>query len=305
MTDVDTAASDRSAASERIQEILVKACEVADFDPSGATLIKFTNNAVYALEHNPVVVRIAGSTAVGDRVAKVVAVARWLAAHDMPAVRLAEHLPQPIDIHGHMVTFWHKIVSGHAPQPDGADLGRILRRYHSLTPPDFVLPQWDPISGIRQRIAGQDILPPADHRFLEHRCDEIAAELTTLQYVLPAGPIHGDAFPGNLIAGPSGPAICDFDNAAYGPREWDLTPVAVGRLRFNYPVDHHTRLVAEYGTDILHWPGFGVLRNLRELQLVTSVLPTLHANPSLHEQWRHRFTTFRAEDSTTRWDTYR
>jgi hypothetical protein len=158
---------------------------------------------------------------------------------------------------------------------------------------------------IRQRIAEADAISRPDRAFLEARCEETEGMLDRLDYFLPPGPIHGDSFIGNLIPGPHGPVICDFDSAASGPREWDLTPVAVGRLRFSYAEDSHQQLTETYGANILDWRGFAVMRALRELQLVTSVLPVLRCNPTLADQWRHRFTTFRDGDTAAAWSPYR
>ncbi|WP_194817959.1 phosphotransferase enzyme family protein [Nocardia sp. XZ_19_385] len=287
------------------REILDGACAQVGLDPQGAKLIKFTNNAVYNLRA-PVTVRIAGSTVIQQRVSKVIEVARWLAHHDMPAVRLVEDLPQPLVLDDqHMITFWHTVTPPpHPLTPDGRDLGRILRRYHALPRPPFDLPEWDLLTGIRQRIAEDEILTADERLFLQYTHDELAEQLDAVDYQLPTGPIHGDGFVGNLIAGPTGAVICDFDSASDGPREWDLTPVAVGKLRFNYPADHHSDVVAEYGYDITRWPHFPTFQRLREFQLVTSVLPVLRSNTSLLDQWRHRFTTFKAGDRTARWTTY-
>ncbi|GAB4590131.1 aminoglycoside phosphotransferase family protein [Nocardia sp. IFM 10818] len=267
--------------------------------------MKFTNNAVYRLRHDSVTVRIAGSAAVGSRVGKVVTIARWLADHAMPTVRLVDDLPQPLHVARHPVTFWHTVPTpSTAPAPTGGDLGRILRAWHTLPAPTVPIPEWNPLTGIRARLAEQDILTPGEHRLLLTECDAIDHALTRVDYRLGHGPIHGDGFIGNLIAGPAGTVLCDFDSAALGPREWDLTPVAVGRLRFRYPVDYHRELAAAYGYDILTSPHFSTLRRLRELQLVTSVLPVLPTNPGLLPQWRHRFTTFAAGDLDTTWQPY-
>jgi hypothetical protein len=80
--------------------------------------------------------------------------------------------------------------------------------------------------------------------------------------------------------------------------------VAAGSLRFLNKTDNQTPLVAAYGLDVMTWDGFPVLRRLRELQLVTSVVPVLRSNPSLYEQWRHRLRTFRDGDDTARWEPY-
>ncbi|WP_433204647.1 phosphotransferase enzyme family protein [Nocardia sp. CA-107356] len=305
MTKSVSSSTEAGADVQWARDILESACEEVGLDPSGATLIKFTNNAVYRLDSAPITVRIAGSATVRLRVPKIIAVARWLAQNNMPSVRLVDELPQPLRIDTNAITFWHTVIPGEgALLPDGHDLGRILRRYHALPRPPFDLPEWDLLSSIRQRLEEDEVLTPSEHRFLEHTHTELAQQLATVEYQLPAGPIHGDGFVGNLIAGPAGTVICDFDSASHGPREWDLTPVAVGKLRFRYPTDYQRQVVAEYGFDIAHWPHFPVLRRLRELQLVTSVLPVLRSNPTLLDQWRHRFTSFRNNDPAATWTTY-
>src|SRR5262249_35795587 len=149
-------------------------------------------------------------------------------------------------VHGHMATLW-ELVPEAGPKPTGRDLAEILLRLHSLPSPSFDLPTWWPFDEIRQRLAEADGLGPADLTFLLDRCDSIEARLRDAEPVLPPGPIHGDAFLGNLLAGPNGPVICDFDSASIGPREWDLTPVALGKLRFNYAGDAHAELADRYG----------------------------------------------------------
>lgn len=289
---------------ETLDVILAAICTQAGLDSAGARLIKFTNNAVLELKHEPVIVRIAGSQTVRDRVPKVIAVARWLAERDMPAVRLLPDIDQPIEAHGHVATFWQRVPAT-GPAPSGADLGRILRRYHSLAPPCAPLPLWRPLAAIRQRIAETDALADNDRAFLLTKCDELEEAVDRLSYDLPPGPIHGDSFLGNLIPAPDGPVICDYDSAADGPREWDLTPIAVGKLRFAYPGRAHEELAESYGVDITRWSGFAVFRQLRELQLVTSVLPVLRSNQGLAEQWNHRLKTFRNGDIGAVWTPYR
>ena len=97
--------------------------------------------------------------------------------------------------------------------------------------------------------------------------------------------------------------LCDFDSTSVGPREWDLTPVAVGSPRFDYDHDPQGSFAADYGFDVTTWSGFRVFRRLRELQLVTSVLPVLRSNPPVRRQFEHRLASFRAGDAT-RWQPY-
>lgn len=289
---------------DRLHSLLTDVCRQVGVPRSGAELIKFTNNAVFRLHHAPVVVRIAGSSDARARVSTVVRVARWLARHDYPAVRLLSGYEQPLRVHDHMVTLWEYVPDVGLP-PTGAHLAALLKRLHALPDPPYDMPVWQPMTEIRRRLAEPESLSAEDHAFLLRECDEMEERLAALEYVLPSGVIHGDAFLGNVISGPEGPVLCDFDSTAIGPREWDLTPVAVGRLRMDYPVDEHLPLTESYGFDVTRWAGFPVLRQLRELKLVTSVLPILLSNPRIRPQWEHRMRSFKARDRTVRWQTYR
>jgi hypothetical protein len=274
-------------------------------------MLKFTNNAVVALPAAGAVLRIAGSAGVRSRVPAVVAVARWLEDLRLPAVRLLPGLPQPLEVEGHLVTVWRAVepASG-ASGPAAAieDLARILRELHAVeaAPPSAVGP-WDLTGVLRSRLAEAPGLSVGDAEFLARELAAVEAGLAALADVeplLPSGVLHGDAFLGNLVPSPAGGQLCDFDGVAEGPREWDLVPVAVGALRFDYGDDLHRRFVHAYGVDVTAWPGFPVLRRLRELQLVTSVLPALEANPALRPQWRLRLDSLRHGDDGVRWSPY-
>jgi hypothetical protein len=293
----------RRMTSERLREVLDRLQAVTGRPTGDAELIKFTNNAVFRLPAAGAVARIAGSSTMAGRVGKVIRVARWLADHDVPAVRLLDGV-QPVEIDGLLVTLWTEVRAA-GPPPGGADLAGILRRLHRLPVPEGGLPRWAPVSDVRLRLAEPDGVDDADVRYLLGQCDELEEQIDTLRYALPPGPIHGDAFMGNLIAGASGPVICDFDSTSVGPREWDLTPLAVGRLRFDYPGDDYAGLAAAYGFDVIGWPGFATLRRLRELKLVASVVPVLGSRPVLRDQWQHRLNTYRRGDLVSRWSAYR
>lgn len=286
---------------DRLQAVLVGICEACELDGAGARLIKFTNSAVFDLPRAEVVVKVAGSRLVTERIPKVVEVARWLEEHEFPAVRLLADVDQPVCSYGHQATLWRR-EPGDGPEPTGRDLAALIRRFHSL-PPLAGLPTWDPMRGIRQRLAEADGIGTDELAFLAGRASALESELAGLEPTLEPGPIHGDVFLGNLIPNERGPVLCDFDSTSVGPREWDLTPVAVGSLRFDYEVDPHPSFAATYGFDVTSWDGFPVLRQLRELQLVTSVLPVLRSNPTVREQFGHRLASLQAGDAG-RWQPY-
>jgi hypothetical protein len=286
-----------------LDTLLAHVCEIVGIDPTGAELIKFTNNAVFRLPAASAVVRIAGSPTMKGRAGKVVRAAQLFAERGLPTVHLVPSIEQPIAVNDNVVTIWQTVPEV-GPTPTGADLGHVLRRLHAITDGTADLPEWHPLASIRNRLADAEGLGDHEYRFLTSACDELEATLSTVRYMLPPGVIHGDATVANLIGGPNGPVICDFDSTSVGPREWDLVPVATGHLRFATAGTNQPLLAATYGLDITTWDGFPVLRRLRELQLVTSVVPVLQSNPGLRTQWRHRLETFRSNDSQARWQLY-
>jgi aminoglycoside phosphotransferase len=288
----------------RIYALTHQICRRNGLDPTGAHLIKFTINAVVALPEAGAVLRIAGSAPTRARLPAVIAAARWFAEHDLPTVRLWPDLEQPLNVDGHRATVWQQTPAG-GPSPTPADLAATLLAIHELDdPPD--LPRWAPMEGMRRRLGRAVDVDAATLDLLTDRCITLDHDLAALHVepLIPPGVIHGDAHLGNLIAAPAGPVLCDFDSTGIGPREWDLAPAAAGAVRFDYGPRVHNELSAAYGVDITTWPGFPILRRVRELQMVISVLPLLGANPALRPQWEHRLATLDQPDADRPWTPY-
>jgi len=281
---------------------LAEICAAAGLDPRGARLVRFVNNGVFQLREHPVMVRIVLAPSFSYRAVNVVEAARLLAEHDVPAVRLLPGVPQPIRVGGHLATLWQEVPAA-GPPPDGADLGGLLRQVHSLPVPS-TLPEWRPMEDVRRRLADAEELDAADRAFLEQRCDDVEDRLGRLEFALPRSVVHGDAHLGNLIPGPDGPVLCDLDSLCVGPPEWDLTPMAVGMLRLGAPPERYRALAEVYGFDVTAWPGFQVLRDLRELKITVSVLPILRSNPGVREQLRSRLRSMREGDAAAQWQPY-
>ena len=95
-----------------------------------------------------------------------------------------------------------------------------------------------------------------------------------LEFTLPPGVIHGDASIGNVLRDSHGhPVVIDLDGFATGPREWDLALTAIYYDSFGW----HTReeyqdFMRVYGVDIMAWPGYPVMRAVREFSMITWVI---------------------------------
>jgi aminoglycoside phosphotransferase (APT) family kinase protein len=289
---------------EKLAGVLAGVCAATGLDPEGATLLRFTTNAVYRLASKPVVVRIAASWGLRHRVAKVVKVANWLAGHDFPAVRLLPGFEQPVRVGDYLATVWDEVPTV-SRRPTTRDLAILLRRLHQLPKPAFDLPAWAPLDDVARRIADAEELADDDREFLSDRRAALAEQLAALEYPLPPAVVHGDAHLGNLIPGPDGPVLCDFDSTSFGPPEWDLAPVLVAQHRFGGSVRESRTLLRAYGFDVTQWPGFEVLRQVRELKLVTSVLPILRSNPDVAPELHRRLASVRSGDAGARWSRYR
>jgi hypothetical protein len=248
-------------------------------------------------------VRIATTSRLFHRVDKVIAVATWLAGTDLPAVELDNRFDQPLRGEGSLATVW-RYIAPTEPVPDVRSLARVILRWHSIAAPPLWLPKWNPVADARLRLSDASGLDDADHAFLSTRYDALEVELAELEPALPVGVIHGDAHTGNLIRAPSGEVvIADFDNTSIGPREWDLVPVAYGATRFGRPDWYHS-FVDVYGYDVTLLPTWPVLRTVRELQMVASVVPILASNPGVAAQFRHRLDSIRRGDQHALWQRY-
>jgi hypothetical protein len=147
-------------------------------------------------------------------------------------------------------------------------------------------------------------LDGADLAFLLNRCNEVSERLKAVEFASPPVLLHGDAHLGNVIPALSGPVLCDFDSSSVGPPEWDLTPLAVGVVRFGEPAGRYREFVRTYGMDVTRSPAFPVLREVRELKLITSVLPILSSRPEVRQELFRRLADVRKGDTSARWARY-
>jgi aminoglycoside phosphotransferase (APT) family kinase protein len=283
---------------------LARACDLAGFDDRGARLLRLGENAMFRLA-DPVVVRIARTAGYEPDARREVAVARWLESDGFPAVRALD-VSQPLVIDGRVVTFWESVADDAAyGTPD--EVAGLLVRLHALTPPAALgLHPLRPFARAQRRVNVNGWLAPADRSFLRDRLAELEVRYAQLSFALPGGVIHGDASVGNVIHNGNGrPVLIDLDGFAIGPREWDLVLTAMYFDSFGWHTqDEYATFAAVYGFDVMRWPGYPVLRDVREFLMVTWLSQKADHDARAAAEVRKRISSLRTGGSKRDWQPY-
>jgi Ser/Thr protein kinase RdoA (MazF antagonist) len=297
MTDATSEAGTRA--------ILEQACELAGLSADSARLLRLGSNAVYRLAA-PVVARIARPEAGTAAARRMVAIARWLESAAYPAVR-ALPLDQPIVLDGQAVTFWEAVSDDDDRYATIDQVAEVIARLHKMTAPDDLrLPALEPFRDASQRIADSRWLTGDDRAWMKSELGRLQAEYARLDFALPQGVIHGDANIGNVLRDDLGkPVVIDLDDFATGPREWDLIQTAIYYDRFGWhsreEYDTFTRL---YGYDLLQWPGYPVLADVREFIMVTWMVLKADESGRTSAEARKRLHALRTGRSREDWDPF-
>lgn len=281
---------------------LADAARCCGLDDSHAQLVRLFSTAVYHLPAVGAVARIALVTSPQSvsRLTTSVRVTRWLTSAGFPTV---EPLPvsQPVVSHGCAITFW-RYLPQHGPPAGPADLGRLLRRLHHLGHPPFPLPTYQPLGSVRRAIQASQAISEDERAWLSGHCERLLHAYRQLDFGLPPGMIHGDAWQGNLLRDGDRVVLADWDAVSTGPREIDLIPT-LQAPRFGLPAHQRDAFIAAYGHDIRGWGGYPVLRDIRELSTTTALLRDAHIDPAAYDQLQVRLTSLRTGD-TRQWTTF-
>lgn len=267
-----------------------------------AKLLALGENAVFAADD--LVIKV-GRDATGHpelraRAEREVALADWLAASGVPAVRAAESGARLVE--GHPVTLWHRLPDAVRPA-EPRDLAPLLSLVHALpAPADFTLPRRELLGGVERwlTLAG-DAIDPADADYLRERRDGFAAAAAALVPHLPPGPIHGDALPRNVHVGPDGPVLVDLETFSVDLREHDLVVLALSRDRYGLDPAAYDAFTSAYGWDVREWEGCAVLRGARETASCAWVAQHAPAGPKALAEFRRRVASLREGDPEVRW----
>ncbi|MFC9328869.1 phosphotransferase family protein [Kitasatospora sp. NPDC057015] len=251
-----------------VGHVLDAACRTVGLDASGATVLRGHTNAVFLLASSPVVVKIARRGSNAEEVRRTVRLVEWLVGMDFPTVSLLP-LEQPVLVDGHAVTFWKYL-----PQPDhpvaAQQLAHPLKLLHELPAPPFPLRTLDTVGAIRRSLNAITVLAAEDLHYLSARLDRLQESLLGIRFPLTPALLQGDPQHRNALHDGPVAVLCDWDTASYGQPEIDLVTIEIHCRRFGYGRAHYEAFARSYGFDVVQWEGYRVLRDLRELRMITT-----------------------------------
>jgi hypothetical protein len=251
--------------------VLIRACAEVGLTADQVEPIRIGENAIFRLP-GAVIVRVsrAGQQEAARR---EVAVSRWLNASGVAAVAALADIEQPVAIDAQSVTFWHEL-SGCLREGTPIEVATVLKALHALpVPADVPLGPLRPFVRLADRIAGAVTIDADDCTWLFTRLAELEQQWAALAPGLPACVIHGDAWSGNVVSTADGRVVLlDLERCSIGPPQWDLVSTATKYVTSGL-IDQaqYMQFCDTYGTDVTTWPGFRVLRDIRELRVTCYV----------------------------------
>jgi len=188
------------------------------------------SNVLVHLVPSPVVARVATTTALVRKPAQQwlaldLDIAGYLAARSFPVVPPTRELPPGPHHHdGLALTFWEYVEHDRNYVATAQEVGPFLRELHAglrgyhgslrRLSPFAEIPQW------LDEVASWRVIDPSDIAMLRRGFASVAAEIEALH--LPEQPLHGDAHKKNVLKTGKGLTWTDFEDACFGPIEWDL-----------------------------------------------------------------------------------
>lgn len=272
--------------------VMVAACRRLGIDAVNSQLIRLGENALFRLSSEPTIVRVGRSI---DEIKKEVEVSIWLGENNLPGTEIAYPEVPILVIDDFPVTFW-KLIIENSKKPTPADLGKVLRHLHTLPESATLeLPEFKLMPKIDRRIEYlRDTFDAVDLDFIQHRKSQLEKEFSLVRSSLGSGPIHGDAHIGNLMRERDGTIrLIDYGDFCVGPREWDISTLAVSYKVGTVPESTYRAFSDAYGFDALQWDGFPVVQAARELNMTTWLMQLEGHSCRVDTEIRKRLTDLR------------
>jgi Ser/Thr protein kinase RdoA (MazF antagonist) len=195
---------------------------------------------------------------------------------------------------------------------DWAEVGSMVRRVHQISPADLAarielpwcgaFPHWNLDRHFADICGGIDAEARAGMRACLHRWDGWRHVLVEAPSVL----CHGDLHPGNVIAGPNGAVLIDWDMICVGPVAWDHAPLMRWEDRWSDRwgggAGTYDAFAAGYGRSLCgDWVG----EALAEIRLLVATLMRVRlaaTNPDTRPELERRLQWWRGDPDAPKWE---
>jgi hypothetical protein len=301
----------QEARARQFDVVLREATASLGLDAANVRPLRLHGSAIYLLPCEGMVARLIEATDENRRRASTaVQVTSWLAAHGFAAT-------EPVygsvaEFRNTLVTFWWYLAQPDqkAPLPVLAGaLGGLLRELHGSPTPPFHLPTVDPLARLQRALAldserQEPVLTDDERAFLDARMAAASEAYAALDPPLGHGLIHNDAHIDNLLVAKHsryGYVLGDWEGACIGPREIDLVQEGAPGNRFGESEELRQAFSQAYGFDIAAWPGWRVLRELRDLHSLAAYIRAAPEKPAARDELRNRLSSLRNDDRTRLW----
>lgn len=251
-----------------VRALLARATQVLQAPEEPQVLLRHHGTQVWHLPAAGAVVRI-GPEHQHTCAHRSLALTRW--AHVQGVAVTEPALDHVLQAPGLVATAWtyHRPHPERSPSP--ADLGRLLRALHHAGTPPVPLPEHDPLAPLLATLDEADCLAPGTVADLRSRARELRKAYRGMESPLGVGPVHGDAWMGNVLLGADNVArLGDWDESALAPRELDLANLFQGARRFGRTDAELEAFTDAYGHDPREWEGLEVLIRIRDLHTLGS-----------------------------------
>lgn len=252
-----------------VHALLERAAHALQAPDDQPVLLRHHGTQVWHLPPADAVVRIAPDHQ-HEQARRSLALARWAREQGVGAVEPA--LDHTLHAPGLVATVWTYHQPHPTRAPDPADLGLLLRALHRAGTPPVPLPQHDPLGPLLATLDEATCLDPRTTADLRSRAQDLRAAYQELpESPLGTGPVHGDAWMGNVLLDVDNIArLADWDESALAPRELDLANLFQGARRFGRTKTDLEAFTRAYGHDPRQWEGLQVLVGIRDLHTLGS-----------------------------------
>lgn len=186
---------------------------------------------------------------------------------------------------------------------DWDSVGEMVRRLHDARPPADLGPLpvaatfewWD----VEARLAEVDDL--LDHAASEGLAAAIAQHGDWRARAGESVVCHGDLHPGNVLQGPDGPVLLDWDLLCWAPRVWDHAPLLTWEHRWGGEPGVYVRFADGYGRD---FSGDVLGQDLAIMRNVVATIMRLRAGPhdaAAAAEAQRRLAYWRGEEFAPQW----